>query len=619
MVLNWGIDPFHGNIGFYESETCKYQEFNIIEVDQNEIDKVEKMFEIIKSKNNNKFGNACICLDSGYGNEIRKKFIKAGMDARFEGVEIIDRNTCLYCETICENKNMLKSGEIVWIFYSNACYIWQKNFKTAEFLYRCDQAPKKLLSFLKENCQNAAAAKMPNFICNRSDAIDINQLKDIFPKCTIFNANVLPNWAKGATVKAEIMANNCNFKEFNATTVLGQPLTVIYGNDEIFSLPFSTSLPLNRSIILQKSDEENVLKVKRCETYYNTVLPQCTQFNFEISVDTNGIHKIEITSLNNLIKASSSSKNLTWCIGVDPKKAEITAYNMTSGETKITTIFNKSNKIDENIEKVFQKLSNIYPFEMNRTTVIHIDDNCFNSILIKLIRASQKYNIGNISFISTQTAELLNIFHHHQELITNNVKTVAHICDRFAQRKLYCQIWKRHGNCFRAEKSYFRDSDCGDNEINLEKLKVDSNSLADIDLIFFDSFIDAFTINSYFPDITFFQTDYCPFHSTAAMIKSRIIANDANLNVLNVENNLNRRITFFINNEMTSNFPLGRLLPFKMISDSTTVSTFKICERNAGGMKQETEYNFTENQTKTFVLHCDINGIFYLKVFPNNF
>uniref|UniRef100_A0AC34GG73 Uncharacterized protein n=1 Tax=Panagrolaimus sp. ES5 TaxID=591445 RepID=A0AC34GG73_9BILA len=284
-------------------------------------------YEEKKNKSRNLRDSACVCLDSGYGNEIRNKFIEAGKEVGFEKVEIIDRNTALFFDTIYKTENKLKTGDFIWILYSKTCYIWQKKCKF-QFFYLCCEAPKKIMSALKENGHHA---KTPEIIFNRSKSIEMNELKILFPTCLTLTGNEMPNWAKGALVKAEIMAGNCNFKQFDATTVLGHDLTVTYGNDEIFLLPFFTSLPLQRSITLQKSDDENVLKVKRITSYVIN-LPNCKQFNLELSVDTNGIHIVEITPLNNLFEAGTCFENIKSCIGVDIKRGEISAYSMTSKE-----------------------------------------------------------------------------------------------------------------------------------------------------------------------------------------------------------------------------------------------------------------------------------------------
>uniref|UniRef100_A0AC35GBR4 Uncharacterized protein n=1 Tax=Panagrolaimus sp. PS1159 TaxID=55785 RepID=A0AC35GBR4_9BILA len=73
MEFHVGIDPYFGQVSYYNEYEKKIVDIKINGVREDKIEKVDLMFEEIKSKINGKFGNACIFL---YGSYVREDKIK---------------------------------------------------------------------------------------------------------------------------------------------------------------------------------------------------------------------------------------------------------------------------------------------------------------------------------------------------------------------------------------------------------------------------------------------------------------------------------------------------------------------------------------------------------------
>uniref|UniRef100_A0AC35EWY3 Uncharacterized protein n=1 Tax=Panagrolaimus sp. PS1159 TaxID=55785 RepID=A0AC35EWY3_9BILA len=130
-----------------------------------------------------------------------------------------------------------------------------------------------------------------------------------------------------------------------------------------------------------------------------------------------------------------------------------------------------------------------------------------------------------------------------------------------AKRKIYCQIWKRYENIFKAEKSYIRFADPGADDENLQKLKEESKNLDGVDLAFIDSLIDENVFKKTFNGNYKIVKNGFSF-AEAAVEKAKALMAKRENKYQDVENNLNRRISVMINNVQMRNFAMGIRLPF---------------------------------------------------------
>uniref|UniRef100_A0AC34F3B1 Heat shock protein 70 n=1 Tax=Panagrolaimus sp. ES5 TaxID=591445 RepID=A0AC34F3B1_9BILA len=426
MAFHVGIYPSFGNVATYDTVTESVKYTNVIEVYQNETDKVKHMFKEITSKNSSKFESVCICLEADYGNEIRKKFIDTAKIFGFKNVEIIDWRTAVYLNAISQSNYKLKNYDIIWIFTGYSYHVWQYKNQKVKHIFSPKECQTKIDDFgiIKTKSK---LNKDPNLLLFKEEIeFDKTEFVQSFPKseCFIFKQE---SYAEGALVKARIMAKNDFIAEF---------------------------------------------------------------FSVIICFDINGVYSIKLLPLDsNTLKSNHGRipEKEILCIGVDFINGEIMIQDYFSQETS-KKLLNKTSKVVNNIDQAFKELIKATSFLSQNYIVFHIDDECYNHVLMAYYAACHKYDLKRFGFISTQAAELLCIFKKHQ--IDDWISIIAVISDKIAKRKIYCQIWKRYGNTFRADKSYLRLSDPGADDENLQKLEKESDGLIGVDLTFIDSIID---------------------------------------------------------------------------------------------------------------------------------
>uniref|UniRef100_A0AC34F9Q0 Uncharacterized protein n=1 Tax=Panagrolaimus sp. ES5 TaxID=591445 RepID=A0AC34F9Q0_9BILA len=134
MVVHVGLSPNFGQLAFYSESEKITSHLKIIEVNSIEIEKVNLMYNETKVKIDEELGYVCICLDGGYGNKMRKKFIEEGLNCGFKNVEIINYETAFYLNAMSRIDYKPSNGDIIWIEALCYFYVWKITNVKAEFI-----------------------------------------------------------------------------------------------------------------------------------------------------------------------------------------------------------------------------------------------------------------------------------------------------------------------------------------------------------------------------------------------------------------------------------------------------------------------------------------------------
>uniref|UniRef100_A0A914PTC0 Uncharacterized protein n=1 Tax=Panagrolaimus davidi TaxID=227884 RepID=A0A914PTC0_9BILA len=613
VEVNIGIYPNKGEMAVYDSIEQKLINSTLLKVTSNDLNKVKPLFEKIASLHRN-LGCACICLEANYGNKIRQNFIETALDKNcgFKSVEIIDWKTAVYLNAISQSNYKLKNNDIIWIFTGYSYHIWQYKSQKVKHIFSPKGYYPKMDDF--ENIKvKSKLNKDPNLVLFKKDIeFDEKLLIEKFKNCQCIPFKQ-ESYAEGACVKAQIMAKSSSLLNFDVDPIFDQWITVKIEKTQIFYLKNFETLPFKKSIVIKKDVTEKNLKV--ISHGINDInpeieiqaLPYCEVISVSISFDINGIYSVGILPLDSNQKIVENKSHITHCVGVDFLNSEIATYDLSTKQTS-KVYLNKTSNVSRNVEFAFTELVKVITFLPNSFIVFHVDDECYNHILVGYHENCEKHNLKNFAFISSQTAELLNILNEHQ--INDSIKTIAFISDKNAKRKIYCQIWKRDRNIFKADKSYIRFADPGADDKNLEKLMEESKNLDGIDLAFIDSLIDENVFKKTF-NVNYKVVKNGFSFAEAAVEKARALMGKKQNKYFDVENNLNRRISVIVNNVQMRNFAMGISLPFidEVDFKSENCKNYKICERNANGTKYESECHAPARGNWKLKVHCNVNGI----------
>uniref|UniRef100_A0A914QKL0 Caspase family p20 domain-containing protein n=1 Tax=Panagrolaimus davidi TaxID=227884 RepID=A0A914QKL0_9BILA len=232
-------------------------------VREDEIEKVDLMFEEIKSKINGKLGYACICLfNNYYGNETRKKFIELGLKSGFKNVEIINWETTFYLNAMLQINYKPVNGNVIWIQYYDEFFIWEINNQKSKFLGMWEADPSKL-NELQKIVDESKLNKGPNVVLYNTK-IDESNLRKI-SACLFFRYEYIFLYTKGCLLKARITAGDCEFAHLNVLNYLDNGLTLKYGNEEILSVKFTDELPIRYFQKFIKDSSYNTIDIGKAE------------------------------------------------------------------------------------------------------------------------------------------------------------------------------------------------------------------------------------------------------------------------------------------------------------------------------------------------------------------
>ena len=192
---------------------------------EEDVQKIDEMYEEIKSKIKGKLGCVCISLNLGYNSEIRKKFIESGKLFRFSNIQIINNETATYLNYIFLSTYFPKNGDIIWISQQNLlfCFIWQKTERGAKLVKRvifetAEEMKAKL---------NSGSVTAPDIIIygfnNKyiPSVVPFSEIQSLLPKC-IFIKVKDSEWTsvEGTLIKARILVIDSEVLGFDAQTQL---------------------------------------------------------------------------------------------------------------------------------------------------------------------------------------------------------------------------------------------------------------------------------------------------------------------------------------------------------------------------------------------------------------
>uniref|UniRef100_A0A914QHF5 Uncharacterized protein n=1 Tax=Panagrolaimus davidi TaxID=227884 RepID=A0A914QHF5_9BILA len=133
MVFHVGIAPLCGEMAVFNTTNLRTKIYDFREVGKNNVELIEGMYKRIKSIAKGELGYAGICLGSSYGNEIRQKFIKHGLECGFKNIEIIDWETQMYLNAISQSGYQPKNGDTICVLNGKLCHFWEKSNEKSEY------------------------------------------------------------------------------------------------------------------------------------------------------------------------------------------------------------------------------------------------------------------------------------------------------------------------------------------------------------------------------------------------------------------------------------------------------------------------------------------------------
>jgi hypothetical protein len=288
MVFHVGIAPLCGEMAVFNTTNIRTKIDDFREVGKNDVELIEGMYKRIKSIAKGELGYAGICLGSSYGNEIRQKFIKHGLECGFKKIEIIDWETQMFLNAISQSGYQPKNGDTICVLNGKLCHFWEKSNGKSQY-----RGSANGIFNDKNETDKSDFIKDPNVII--FEAEDENQsdtIEKIFPQCLVaFYEN---NNSMGALIKARLMANDDeNVLGFDFCPKLDRNLSIKIGERKIMEFEASTLLPLKKSIKFKVEENEQTFSV--VFGYFNDQimdsikLPINKEIDFSVEIDTNGI------------------------------------------------------------------------------------------------------------------------------------------------------------------------------------------------------------------------------------------------------------------------------------------------------------------------------------------
>uniref|UniRef100_A0AC34G0K9 Heat shock protein 70 n=1 Tax=Panagrolaimus sp. ES5 TaxID=591445 RepID=A0AC34G0K9_9BILA len=131
MVVHVGLDPWYGNLSLYKDAEKKTEDLEIKQVRCNKNDKVIALFKEIKILVKDELGYLCICLNKYHGNNIRKLFIKEGLNCGFRNVEIINLEVAFYLDA--QTNFTPLNANIIWIYWNAFISVWEIKEQKAKY------------------------------------------------------------------------------------------------------------------------------------------------------------------------------------------------------------------------------------------------------------------------------------------------------------------------------------------------------------------------------------------------------------------------------------------------------------------------------------------------------
>uniref|UniRef100_A0AC35FH20 Uncharacterized protein n=1 Tax=Panagrolaimus sp. PS1159 TaxID=55785 RepID=A0AC35FH20_9BILA len=221
MVVHVGVTLTEGELYYFDENEQRTDQMNIMKVTPDEPEKLNSVFEEIKTKTNGKqLGYLCFTVYSAYSNDMRKQLIEEGLKYGFKNVEMINNSEALYIYTMSQIKHVLSNGEIIWIHGCNNddhlsyFQVWEIIDHKGVFI-GCWGANSSKLSDLKFVVKASQLGKGPNIVLY-SEKIDTSRFNIVFPDCQVLMITKENSDSKGSLVKARISAGDNRLAQLDA-------------------------------------------------------------------------------------------------------------------------------------------------------------------------------------------------------------------------------------------------------------------------------------------------------------------------------------------------------------------------------------------------------------------
>uniref|UniRef100_A0AC34EZX5 Heat shock protein 70 n=1 Tax=Panagrolaimus sp. ES5 TaxID=591445 RepID=A0AC34EZX5_9BILA len=267
MSIHAGVYPREGKVSYYNDILKSETDLEIIKVGPADIDKVDLLFnEIVLWEYDRKVGSICICLDTFYGNEIRKAFIEEGLNCGFKNVEILNNETVLYLYVVSNSNYRPSNGDVILIIWGDTHYVWTIKWQNAKFIdqWNGDRFER---SDLKNILKNSNLDKGPEIVFHQNEIDKEIYRIELDCQFCIYNYDEY-SLSKGCLAGARKSAGDPTFAHINATNFLSNSITLKIGYNEISHFQAHDELPIiwrEQLKITTKDDFLEILEMKTSE------------------------------------------------------------------------------------------------------------------------------------------------------------------------------------------------------------------------------------------------------------------------------------------------------------------------------------------------------------------
>lgn len=207
-----------------------------------EIEKVNLMYNETKVKIDEELGYVCICLDGGYGNKMRKKFIEEGLNCGFKNVEIINYETAFYLNAMSRIDYKPSNGDIIWIEALCYFYVWKITNVKAEFIGKW-KADSTNLADLQNIVIESKLKKGPDVLLAQYKMKE--KVFNGISICQFFSyTHYRYSYLLGTLIKAQITAGNLDLAPIDAQPFLSHYIILRIRESPIITFKLGEKLPI---------------------------------------------------------------------------------------------------------------------------------------------------------------------------------------------------------------------------------------------------------------------------------------------------------------------------------------------------------------------------------------
>uniref|UniRef100_A0AC35FPN5 Uncharacterized protein n=1 Tax=Panagrolaimus sp. PS1159 TaxID=55785 RepID=A0AC35FPN5_9BILA len=200
MVNHVGIDPHTGKISAYNTLDKVVSEYAISEVRSiDDIEKIDVMFNEIRSTIDGEFGCACIYLRPDYLQKFRKQFIASCISHGFAKVQIIYWETVKFYTVVPQTNYEPNDSDIILICSYSTAYVWKYQYGIFK---------------LHDSFDLVASDNIYPNVVFYDQITDFSSIEKFFPDAN-FIIHEFRNYNHGALYKARMMGNDPDITNFN--------------------------------------------------------------------------------------------------------------------------------------------------------------------------------------------------------------------------------------------------------------------------------------------------------------------------------------------------------------------------------------------------------------------